>query len=140
MWISIYIYICIGNVVIYTYIYMECVSTYIDIVGVCVCMYIAKVFVYIYIYVYVYTYMYMKNVEWGWTLEECCLDSSQTPVTLIPRLALQILGGEADCLDTCCHINLQLALQILEERPLMEEIPVSPPRADRCIANMYICV
>ena len=33
---------------------------------------------------YVYTYMYMKYVQWGWTLEECCLDSSQTPVTLIP--------------------------------------------------------
>ena len=75
-----------------SYLYMECVNTYIDIVGVCVCMYIAKVFVYIYIYVYVYTYMYMKNVEWGWTLEKCCLDSSQTLVTLIPRLALQILG------------------------------------------------
>ena len=87
-----YIYICIGNVVIYTYIYMECVSTYIDIVSVFICMYIAKVFVYIYIYVYVYTYMYMKNVEWGWTLEECCLDSSQTLVTLIPSWPCKYWG------------------------------------------------
>ena len=35
-----YIYICIVNVVIYTYVYMECVSTYVDIVRVLMCMYV----------------------------------------------------------------------------------------------------
>ena len=82
-----YIYICIGNVVIYTYIYMECVSTYIDIVSVFICVYIAKVFVYIYIYVYEECRVGLDS--WGMLFR-------QQPDTshINPQLALQILGGE----------------------------------------------